>query len=114
MSYTPASIRAVEVLSPLYLQLDGLMRNTTLPAILDSLRTTGRFYALSWTKETAPMKAHCFWDSDVFKSMEAICYYLIKKDEPDLRSAVEEIVRYVKAAQWKDGYVALSTARPKT
>ena len=112
MSYTPPSIRAVEVSSPFYLQLDELMRKTTLPAIIDSLRTTGRIYALSWTKETPPRKAHCFWDSDVFKSMEAVCYYLIKKDDRDLRDAVEEIVKYAKTAQWKDGYVTSTVMRP--
>jgi DUF1680 family protein len=105
MLFQPAPVEAVEVTSPFYHQLDELMRKSTLPAIIDSLKTTGRFYALSWTPETAPKKVHCFWDSDLYKTMEACCYYLIKKNDPQLRADVEEALGYIKKAQWEDGYV---------
>lgn len=103
MSYQPAALADVRVTSPFYQHIDKVMRKHTLPAIIDSLKSTGRFYALSWTRETAPKKAHCFWDSDVFKSMEACCYYLMKEDDPKIRADIEEIVGYVTKAQWKDG-----------
>ncbi|EFY96667.2 DUF1680 domain protein [Metarhizium robertsii] len=105
MSFEPAPIDRVSVSSPFYLQIDERMRKTTLQAILDSLKSTGRFYALSWTPESAPTKAHCFWDSDVYKTMEACCYYLMKKDDAQIRADVEEIVGYIKKAQWEDGYI---------
>lgn len=103
MLYEPAAIKAVKVTSPFYQHIDKVMRARTLPAIIDSLKSTGRFYALSWTPESAPKKAHCFWDSDVYKSMEACCYYLMKKDDPKIRADVEEVVSFVKKAQWEDG-----------
>lgn len=106
MSFEPAPIDRVSVSSPFYLQIDERMRKTTLQAILDSLKSTGRFYALSWTPESAPTKAHCFWDSDVYKTMEACCYYLMKKDDAQIRADVEEIVGYIKKAQWEDGFVS--------
>lgn len=103
MSYQSAAITAVSVTSPFYQHIDKVMRTRTLPAIIDSLKSTGRFYALSWTPETAPKISHCFWDSDLAKTMEACCYYLQKEDDPKIRADVEEIVSYVKKAQWEDG-----------
>lgn len=103
MLFEPASITAVNVTSAFYKHIDELIRSRTLPAIVDSLKRTGRFYALSWKPGSAPKVAHCFWDSDVYKSMEACCYYLIKRDIPELRAAVDEIVSYVIGAQWEDG-----------
>jgi DUF1680 family protein len=103
MLFEPAAVTAVDVTTSFYQHIDQVMRAKTLPAIIDSLKTTGRYYALSWTPETAPTRAHCFWDSDVYKSMEACCYYLMKRDEPSLREAVEEIVSFVVKAQWEDG-----------
>lgn len=99
----PTTFRAVTVSSPFYLELSERIRNVTLPTIIDSLKRTGRFYALSWTPETAPKRAHHFWDSDVYKTMEACCYFLMKHDDAQLRADVEEIVGYIKKAQWKDG-----------
>jgi DUF1680 family protein len=103
MVYQPASIRSVQLNSPFYLYLDQLMRMTTLPAIINSLRSTGRFYAMTWTPETAKTKPHPFWDSDVYKVLEASCYYLMKKEDPALRLFVDEAVKNIKAAQWENG-----------
>ncbi len=103
MVYTPVSIRSVELSSPFYLHLDHLMRASTLPAIIESLRTSGRFYAMTWTPETAKTRPHPFWDSDVYKVLEACCYYLMKRDDEQLSQYVNEAVKNIKAAQWEDG-----------
>lgn len=103
MTCEPARFRAVTVLSPFYLEVSERIRNATLPAIVDALKRTGRFYALSWTPETAPRQAHCFWDSDVYKTMEACCYFLMERDDRRLRADVEEVRGYIEEAQWKDG-----------
>ncbi len=106
MVYQPAPVASVEITSPFFLQLDQSMRQSTLPAIIESLRSTGRAYALTWTPETAKTHPHPFWDSDLYKTMEACCYYLMKKDEPDLRAFVDEAFRNIKGAVWKDGYAS--------
>ncbi|KXL44361.1 glycoside hydrolase family 127 protein [Acidomyces richmondensis BFW] len=101
----PATFRAVTVSSPFYLELSERTRTVTLPTIIDSLKRTGRFYALSWTPETALKRTHPFWDSDVYKTMEACCYFLMNHHDAQLRTDVEEIVGYIKNAQWGDGYI---------
>ena len=101
--YTPAGLKAVELTSPFYQNLADLIRTTTLPTVIKSLKETGRFYALSWERESAPKTAHCFWDSDAYKVMEALCYWLMKKEDEQLRRDLEEYVGFVRAAQWEDG-----------
>lgn len=101
--YHPVSLKAVALSSPFYQSLDSLIRSTTLPTVIKSLKDTGRFYALSWTRGNAPKTAHCFWDSDAYKVMEAVCYWLMKKEDEQLRQDLDEYVSYVKAAQWEDG-----------
>lgn len=104
--YSPASVRSVDFTSPFYGHIDKLFRTTTILAIIDILKDTGRFYCLTWTPETAPSAVHPFWDTDSFKSFEAICYFLIKKDDRDVRKALDEYVEIVKKAQWPDGYLS--------
>ena len=104
--HTPASVRSVDFTSPFYSHLDSLFRSTTFPAIIKILKDTGRFYCLTWTPDSAPSAVHPFWDTDSFKSMEAFCYFLIKKDQPVLRKELDEYVEIVKKAQWPDGYLS--------
>lgn len=101
--YQPARLNSVDITSPFYKDLAKLIRTTTLPTVINSLKETGRFYALSWTRGNAPKTAHCFWDSDAYKVMEAVCYWLMKKEDEQLRRDLEEYVGFVKAAQWSDG-----------
>lgn len=101
--YVPASVRSVDITSPFYGSLVSLICDTTLPTVIASLKDTGRYYALSWTRQNAPKTAHCFWDSDAYKVMEAVCYYLMKQEDSKLRKDLDTYVEYVKAAQWEDG-----------
>ncbi|KAK2731464.1 hypothetical protein FQN55_004663 [Onygenales sp. PD_40] len=89
------------------------IRSTTLQTQLSILRKTGRYNAfdLAWhptyDEEPAiwPVPNHLFWDSDVAKWIESVCYYLAEKDEPEMRGAVEELVGKIRAAQGEDGYL---------
>jgi uncharacterized protein len=101
--FTPAQLSSVTVSSDFYRNFSNLVRDVTLPAVLESLKTTGRFYALSWTKETALNPVHFFWDSDAYKTMEACCYYLMTHEDPKVRKDLLEFVGFVKKAQWADG-----------
>ena len=104
--YSPASVQSVDLNSTFHGRLDTLFRSTTLPAIIEILKDTGRFYCLTWTPETAPTPVHPFWDTDSYKSFEAICYFLIKQDDPGIRKELEAYVDIVKKAQWEDGYLS--------
>ena len=99
------SVQSVDVSSPFYTHVRSLVRGVTLPAVIDSLKTSGRFYSLSWRPENAPKAAHCFWDSDGYKTMEACCYFLMSQNDEHIRNDVETYVGFVKNAQWEDGYV---------
>ncbi|KAM0551733.1 hypothetical protein ACHAPJ_008300 [Fusarium lateritium] len=104
-SIPQARVDSFELRSPFFNQLNKVLRTVTIPAILDCLRSTGRYHALTWTPDTAPVKVHCFWDSDLFKSMEAFCYFLERGHDDSLRRHVDEVVGWIKAAQWEDGYI---------
>ncbi|KAG5765765.1 hypothetical protein H9Q72_006167 [Fusarium xylarioides] len=98
-------MNSFELQSPFFNQLNKVLRTVTIPAILDCLISTGRYHALTWTADTALVKVHCFWDSDLFKSMEAFCYFLEQRHDDKLRQHVDEVVGYIKNAQWEDGYI---------
>ncbi|KZT57960.1 glycoside hydrolase family 127 protein [Calocera cornea HHB12733] len=104
-SFAPTPLRQTAVSSPFWSLIQTSMRTRTLPAIIDSLRTTGRAYALTWTKDSAPSTPHPFWDSDVYKTLEACCYYLMQTEDKDLRAFVDESVKIIQEAQHEDGYI---------
>ncbi|EJT98101.1 DUF1680-domain-containing protein [Dacryopinax primogenitus] len=81
------------------------MRAHTLPSIIRSLRSTGRAYALTWTEADAPRVPHPFWDSDVYKTLEACCYALMKEEDAFLREFIDESVGIINRAQHADGYI---------
>ena len=43
--------------------------------------------------------------SDTAKFLEAACYALIKRDDPDLRLHVEKQIQWIRKSQWDDGYI---------
>ncbi|KZO97219.1 glycoside hydrolase family 127 protein [Calocera viscosa TUFC12733] len=104
-AFAPASVSQTAISSPFWSLIQTSMRTRTLPAIIDSLRTTGRAYALTWTKDSAPTTPHPFWDSDVYKTLEACCYYLMKTEDKHLREFVDESVKIIRHAQHEDGCV---------
>lgn len=46
-----------------------------------------------------------FWDSDIYKTVEAACNFLISYDDPEMRENVEEAVDMIRVAQHPDGYI---------
>jgi len=82
-----------------------LVKNTTVYAVYDRFKETGRFDALrcEW-KEGDPNKPHIFWDSDVAKWMEGAAYLLEREKNPELETIIDEYVGYVEKNQREDGY----------
>lgn len=52
------------------------------------------------------MQPHQFWDSDIYKAVEAACYFLVRSpDDLETRAVVDEAVDMICAAQYPDGYI---------
>ena len=87
----------------------------TLPFQLDMLKTTGRYDAfdLKWhpiyddEPEIWPVPKHLFWDSDVAKWVEGLCYFgdLEKGSDSTLDKAAQDLVQKIRKAQQPDGYL---------
>jgi DUF1680 family protein len=46
-----------------------------------------------------------YFDSDLYKWLEAACYILRTHDDEDLKNRVDEIIGLIKRAQCEDGYI---------
>lgn len=86
-------------------QKQDLVRKTSIKAVYDRFKETGRFDAVKcdW-KEGMPLKPHFFWDSDIAKWMEGVAYLTEKKREPRLEKLVDETVDLIEKNQGADGY----------
>lgn len=104
MAFTTPLVRDVTITSPFWSQIQSCSRDNTIPAIIKAQKDTGHWFCLTW-KEGHPVQPHPFWDSDVYKVLEAACYFLGIRDDPDLRAEVEAAVDMVRAAQHSDGYI---------
>ncbi len=77
----------------------------TIPAALQRCRETGRLdaFQLRYTPGGDVPEPHIYWDSDVAKVMEGMAY--VYNDDPEIASALEELVPRVISAQQPDGYL---------
>lgn len=81
---------------------------TTIYAVYDRFKETGRFSALDckWTKESENIpKPHIYWDSDVAKWIEGAAYIIAKNPNKDLEDKVEVLIDSMEKNQWDDGYI---------
>lgn len=80
--------------------------NVTIKCVQDQFEKTGRFEAFrfNWKEGADVPKPHIFWDSDVAKWIESVAYILSKRDVPELRSKVEELITLIEMNQLEDGY----------
>ena len=86
-------------------QKQDLVRKTTVKAVYDRFKETGRFDAFKcdW-KEGMPNRPHFFWDSDVAKWIEGVAYLAQKKREPRLERLADETIDLIEKNQGEDGY----------
>lgn len=79
----------------------------TIPASIRYLHATGRVdaFKLSW-KRGDPKEPHVFWDSDVAKVVEGMCYDLeLNPADKELANEIDRITEMIMAAQQPDGYL---------
>lgn len=94
-----------EITGGFWKQKSDLVRKTTVKAVYDRFKESGRFDAFrcDW-KEGMPNKPHIFWDSDVAKWIESVAYVTEKKRVPSLEKLVDETVDLIEKNQDEDGY----------
>lgn len=77
------------------------------------LKTTGRYdaFKLQWhpfyshSPNVWPVPNHLFWDSDVVKWIEGVCYLLEEENDAELDASVSELVDMIGRAQQPDRYI---------
>ena len=86
----------IEFISFFLSDIDGRLREVTIPAVYGECRRTGRLAAwqMSW-RPGRPRRPHQFWDSDVAKWMEAAAHSLATHPDPDLARRLERLVARV-------------------
>ncbi|OIW30432.1 DUF1680-domain-containing protein [Coniochaeta ligniaria NRRL 30616] len=97
-------VQNVQIDSHFWSQVQQGSREKVIPAIIRAQKSTGHWYCLTW-KEGHNVKPHPFWDSDIFKVIEAACYSLVVHKDKDMLADVEEAVDMIRAAQHPDGYI---------
>ena len=81
---------------------------TTIYAVYDRFKETGRFDALEckWTEGCEDIiKPHIYWDSDVAKWIEGASYIIAKHANKELEDKIELAIDAMERNQWEDGYI---------
>ncbi|KAK5279257.1 hypothetical protein LTR40_008063 [Exophiala xenobiotica] len=97
-------VQNVNISSPFWSWYQQCSREKVIPAIIHAQKSTGHWYCLTW-KAGHPVKPHPFWDSDIYKVVEASCYFLMTQHDQAIMDTVEEAVDMIIAAQHPDGYI---------
>ncbi|MBQ8545550.1 MAG: glycoside hydrolase family 127 protein [Clostridia bacterium] len=103
MPYKSLTYDKVTILGGLWGSKENLLRKTTVWAVYDRFKETGRFDAFKCDKN-AKIKPHVYWDSDVAKWIEGVAYLTKQKRDPKLEKIVDEIVDEIEKNQLPCGY----------
>ncbi|KAE8376866.1 hypothetical protein BDV26DRAFT_282262 [Aspergillus bertholletiae] len=104
MAFQQVPVRNVDITSTFWSQMQRCSKEKTIPAIIKAQKSLQHWYCLTW-KEGHEIQPHPFWDSDIYKIVEAACYFLMKSKDEELMATVEEAVDMIRAAQHPDGYI---------
>ena len=103
---TPVRLKDADITGGYWLKRQRLNRDTTIFSVEKRFRDTGRFEAFkfNWHEGSDKPKPHFFWDSDVAKWIESAAYIISKKDSPQLRISVNEVIDNIEKHQDENGY----------
>ncbi len=105
MAIKPISFDKVNISGGFWKERQELVRNTTVHAVYDRFKESGRFDAFKLDyKEGDSNRPHIYWDSDVAKWMEAVAYLTAKKREPELEAIVDGLADDIERGRTDDGY----------
>lgn len=97
-------IQDVNITSAFWSGIQRASRDVTVPASIQTQKKLEHWYCLTW-EEGHHLKPHPFWDSDIYKIIEAACYFLVKQSDDKLFAEVEEAVDMIEKGQHADGYI---------
>lgn len=104
--YLPVTCSCVNITDGFWKNRIELNQDVTIYSVMERFKETGRFEAFrfNWTEGSDLPKPHIFWDSDVAKWMESVALIIEKKDNPELRKEVEDLITLMEINQQDDGY----------
>lgn len=92
----------VKITGGFWKKKQDMVRNTTVHAVYNRFKETGRFDAFKGKDST--FEPHIFWDSDVAKWIEGVAYLTGERTEPQLEAIVDGLVDDIEKLQDKNGY----------
>ena len=103
---TPAQLSNVTIDGTFWAQRMKINRERTIPHVYKQCKETGRIDALKldWEPGKEPVP-HIFWDSDIYKWIEAASYSLTTHPDPQLDSLIDRLIGLIMKAQQPDGYL---------
>ncbi|KAF4964217.1 hypothetical protein FSARC_7851 [Fusarium sarcochroum] len=104
MSFQDVPVSNVDITSTFWSRAQDCSRLKTIPAIVEAQKSWNHWQCLTW-KEGHDVKPHQFWDSDIYKILEAACYFLMKHNDEKMSAIVEDAVDMIRGAQYEDGYI---------
>lgn len=109
---SPVPFTSVELLDTFWARRLETNQKVTVPHAIKQNEETGRvenFEVAAKLKTGKFRTQYPFDDSDVYKTLEAVGYVLMRQRDPELEKKADEIIAKIAAAQEPDGY--LYTAR---
>ncbi len=106
-SLQPIDHRQIKLTGGLLAQKQEINREKTLTAIFRQSYETGRIdaFKLEWTATSGKPRPHYFWDSDVYKLLEAAAYSLGTHADAEMEAELDRIIELICKAQQPDGYL---------
>jgi len=104
-AFVPVGYQDVTIEEGLWGMWTDIVRTKTLPHLYQWLENTGRLQALTADPMPPSLQPHIFWDSDIYKWLEAASYALAKHPDDELRHQIDHVVEGIAQAQHDDGYL---------
>ena len=103
--FTPLSLANVQIEDEFWSKRVETVVRRSIPYIYEWCVQTGRLAAFELDWQPGQPEPHIFWDSDVYKWIEAASYSLVHYSNVELKNLLDEVISKIAQAQQPDGYV---------
>lgn len=103
----PISLKSVKLTDNFWSKRIEIMGNITLPLQYEIMEETGRInnFRIASGKIKGDFVGFFFNDSDVYKWIEAVSFYLAINRDEKLEKLVDDVIEEIRLAQDEDGYI---------
>lgn len=103
----PVAISSVKLQDNFWKPRMKILKEVTLPSQYEQLEKTGHIFNFQRAsgKVKGEFQGFFFNDSDVYKWIEAVSYYLAQDEDEKLKSLLDRVIEEVESAQDEDGYL---------